>query len=211
VTKSSPRVHDSELDINASVHETCFVAKSKIGFWSRLKENVEFRESVLGDYSYISKDSIVNKTTIGRFTSVGPGCYIGLWEHNVTVSTHSFYLYESSGGFVKGYKNYDKDYLTTTVGSDVWIGAGAIIRKGVTIGSGAIIGAGSVVTKDVEPYEIVAGIPARHMRFRFSEKDRKFFMGLNWWNLSREELQKAVDLGLFSDFEAFKAYFGGAV
>lgn len=197
---------DNQIHELATVGVGCTVGRSVLQAYSRLKPHVEFRDSVLGEYSYVSSFSVVNKTTIGKFTSIAPGCFIGLWEHDDVVSTHSFYLYETSGHFVKGYTNYRKDGIEATIGNDVWIGANAVIRKGVTVGDGAIVGAGAVVTKNVEPYQIVIGNAARPLRFRYDERDRQMLLQVKWWDLPRPALQKMVDLGLFTDFDRFKQY-----
>ena len=125
------------------------VSNSILKIYARVKDYAELRDSFLGEYSYISQQSIVNKTNIGKFVSIANGCYIGLWEHNTQVSTHSFYLYEHCGHFVKGYKNYDKDDIETIIGNDVWIGANAVIMKGTNIGDGAIIGASAFKTSSL--------------------------------------------------------------
>ena len=194
------------IDPTCNIEDGCVVNKSELKLYSRLKPNVEFSNSFLGEYSYVSSGSVVNKTVIGRFTSIGPGCYIGLWEHDTDVSTHSFCLYETSGFFVKGYQNYKKDELQTTIGSDVWVGANVSIKKGITIGHGAILGSSSVITKDVEPYSIVVGNPGRVKKYRYASDDINMLIQTRWWDFSREEIQVMVDKGLFQDFEEFKKY-----
>ena len=82
----------------------------------------------------------------------------------------------------------------TNIGDDVWVGAGSIIMAGVTIGDGAIIAAGSVVTKDVPPYAIVGGVPAKILRYRFDEGVRKALLKLKWWNLPEEVLKQNIEL-----------------
>ncbi len=197
---------DNQISNLCCIDTDCIISKSDLRDYSRVKRNVEVRESILGEYSYISSNSIVNYTEIQKFTSIGPGCYIGLWEHDREVSTHSFYLYETSGFFVKGYKNYKRDKIKTFIGNDVWIGANVTIKKGVTIGDGAIIGSSSVITKDVEPYSIVVGNPGRLLKFRFSKEDVGLFMTVKWWDFSRDKLKKMIELDLFSDFAKFKNY-----
>lgn len=194
------------IDPTAVVSEGCSIQNSTLKPHSRLKSHVELRDSILGDYSYISSHSVVNKTKIKKFSSIAHGTFIGLWEHNTYVTTHSFYLYETSGGFVKGYENYDRDSEWTSVGNDVWIGANAVVLKGVSIGDGAIVAAGSVVTKDVPPYAIVAGNPARLVRYRFDEEDIGFFNQVQWWDIDREIIQEMVDAGVWKDFARFKKY-----
>jgi acetyltransferase-like isoleucine patch superfamily enzyme len=188
------------------IHESCSVTGSNLHFYSRLKSNVEFRESTLGEYSYISSSSVVNKTEIGKFTSIAPGCYIGLWEHNTATTTHSFYLYETSGGFCKGFKNYDKDHVITHIGNDVWVGANVTILKGIRIGDGSIIGAGSVVTKDVEPYSIVVGTPAKCIKYRFSKEDITFLIDERWWDYSRDVLTDMVGKKVWDSLDLLKQY-----
>lgn len=190
----------------ATIAADCIIDKSELEAYSRLKRGVEFRSSKLGEYSYVSSGSVVNKTEIGKFTSIAPGCYIGLWEHDTDVSTHSFYLYETSGFFVKGYQNYKRDVVTTYVGSDVWVGANVCINKGVTIGDGAILGSSAVITKDVEPFSVVVGNPGRLTKYRYEADEISMILNNPWWNFSREVIQQMVDLRLFHDFAVFKKY-----
>jgi len=189
---------------NVVIANNAKVSDSILKYFSRLKEHTELHSSILGEYSYISQYSIVNKSNIGKFSSIANGCYIGLWEHNTQVSTHSFYLYEHSGNFVQGYKNYDKDNIKTNIGNDVWIGANAVIMKGVNIADGVIVGASAVVTKDIPAYAIVVGNPARVLKYRYSKEDIKWLLDLKWWNFSRENLQKIIDQNGFHNFELFK-------
>lgn len=191
-----------------SVSPKAVVRNSILHEYARLKDYAELIDSDLGAYSYISQNSLVNKTRIGKFCSIGHGAYIGLWEHNMAVSTHSFYLYETSGNFVKGYKNYDKCALTTIIGNDVWVGANSVILKGRTIGDGAIVGAGSVVTRDVPPYAIAVGNPARIVKYRFESADIEFLCHLNWWHAPREILQELVDRQLFNSLDELRTFVG---
>jgi acetyltransferase-like isoleucine patch superfamily enzyme len=180
------------------------VSNSTLKIYTRVKDYAELRDSYLGEYSYISQQSIVNKTNIGKFCSIANGCYIGLWEHNTQVSTHSFYLYEHSGHFVKGYRNYDKDTIETNIGNDVWIGANSVVLKGVSIADGAIVGASAVVTKDVPPYAIVVGNPAKVLKNRYSQKEIDWLLSVKWWDFDRVKLKELVDQEAFNNFEAFK-------
>ena len=189
---------------NVVISDTAKVDSSTLELYSRLKDYSEFRNSVLGEYSYISQFSIVNKTNIGKFCSIANGCYIGLWEHDVDVSTHSFFLYPHCGGFVDEYTDYKKDNIETNIGNDVWIGAGAIVMKGVVIGDGAIIGAGSVVTKNVECYSVVIGSPSKHKKYRYNKEDREWLIELKWWNFDRIHLKEIIKDGGFTSFDKFK-------
>ena len=187
-----------------TIAETAKVTSAKLKYYSRVKDYAEVHNSRLDQYSYVSQFSIVNKTKIGKFSSIANGCYIGLWEHNTDVSTHSFYLYEHSGNFVQGYKNYKKDNIMTIIGHDVWVGANAVIMKGVTVGDGAIIGASAVVTKDVPSYAIAVGNPAKIIKYRYGKKDIKWLLELEWWNFSRKKLKELIKMNAFNDFKIFK-------
>ena len=105
-----------------------------------------------------------------------------------------------------GYTAYEKDAVRTKIGNDVWIGAGAVVLKGVEVGDGAVIGAGSVVTKNVEPYSIVAGNPGSLIRYRFSEDDIGFLLKAKWWNFPRGVLQEMVDKKLWDSVDKVRAY-----
>jgi acetyltransferase-like isoleucine patch superfamily enzyme len=193
------------IEKNVVISDLAKVSDSILKYYSRIKDNSELHTSVLGEYSYISQFSIVNKSTIGKFCSIANGCYIGLWEHDTAVSTHSFYLYEHSGNFVEGCTNYQKDSIETLIGHDVWVGANAVIKKGVSVSNGAIIGASSVVTKDVPPYAIVVGNPARIINYRFSEEEVKWLLDLKWWDFSRDQLKELISKGAFKSFDIFKS------
>jgi acetyltransferase-like isoleucine patch superfamily enzyme len=191
---------------HVSISPKAVVRKSTLHDYARLKDCAELIDSDLGAYSYISQNSLVNKTQVGKFCSIGHGTYIGLWEHNMAVSTHSFYLYESSGNLVKGYKDYDKCALSTYLGNDVWVGANSVILKGRSVGDGAIVGAGSVVTRDVPPYAIAVGNPAKIVKYRFPPDDIAFLLRLQWWAAPREILQEMVDRQLFNAMEDLREF-----
>lgn len=192
------------IEDKVKISDTAIIKNSTLKYFSRLKEYVELRDSILGDYSYISQYSIVNKTNIGKFCSISSGCFVGLWEHDRAVSTHSFYLYEHSGEFVKGYKNYKKDNMETNIGNDVWIGANAVVLKGVSLSDGCIVGGGAVVTKDVPSYAIAVGNPAKIIKYRYSKEDIDWLLDIKWWDFSRDTLKYLICHGAFEDFDIFK-------
>ena len=107
------------------------------------------------------------------------------------ISTHAF-TYRKQFDIVE--EDIMLKHPITNIGNDVWIGCGAIILSGVTIGDGAIIGAGAVVTKDVEPYTIVAGVPAKVLKTRFEKEISDKLIKLKWWELEDEKLKKAIKL-----------------
>lgn len=146
-------------------------------------------------YTYIGHDSQCVDTEIGSFCSISDHVFIGGAEHPMEwVSTSP--AFENVGGSLirKRFVRFDVPTpKRTRIGSDVWIGHAAIIKAGVSIGHGAAIGAGSVVTKDVPPYAIVAGVPARVIRYRFDEETISSLLKTEWWNLTDDEIQQVAD------------------
>lgn len=132
--------------------------------------------TVLGKYIYVGYNTFITKSNIGNYTSIANNVSIGLGEHDgKKISTNSIF-YENA------YEELTKKKVI--IGNDVWIGVDVVIRRGVTIGNGAIIGANSFVNEDVPDYAIVAGSPARIIRFRFSKENIKLINKSNWWNLN---------------------------
>ncbi len=143
--------------------------------------------------SYISQNSKSGFTSIGNFCSIGPEVILGgLGRHPVNhFSTHpAFYSPHLRAGrsFIEN-ETFD-ELPHTTVGSDVWIGAKAIILDGLKVGDGALIGAGALVNKEVPPYAVVAGVPAKVIRYRFDDEIIEAMMQWKWWNLPLDKIQK---------------------
>jgi acetyltransferase-like isoleucine patch superfamily enzyme len=168
----------------------------------RLGKNTMVAANVkIGRYSYISSGYIYSNTTIGRYCSIAVNVIIGADEHPVDWLSTSPIQYKNDEFFsfntTQQYTLKSND-LTTIIGNDVWIGANACIKRGVTIGDGSIIGAGAVVTKNVPPYAIMGGIPAKVIRYRFNEEIIEKLLELKWWNKEKHEL---IDLP-FNDVNA---------
>jgi acetyltransferase-like isoleucine patch superfamily enzyme len=191
---------------NVTIDDNARIRNSILKSYSRLKHFSELIDSVLGEYSYISQYSIVNKTIIGKFCSIANNVSIGLWQHDTDVTTHTFHLYETSGGFVKGFKNFKKDNIQTTIGNDVWVGSSTVIMKGVKIGNGVIIGAGSIVTKDIPDYAIAIGNPSKIFKYRFDSETISLFNEVKWWDLEKEVLSDMIKFGCFAEIKLFKEY-----
>ena len=141
----------------------------------------------VGRYSYVAGNAQVRDCEMGAFCSLGPEILIGLGIHPLQyVSTYpGFYapdLVSCRTNFVHAKKIPLVEHAPIIIGSDVWIGARAIVRDGVNIGHGAVIGAGALVTKDVAPYSIVGGVPARLIRMRFSDDIVARLLELRWWD-----------------------------
>lgn len=139
----------------------------------------------IGDYTYINKNVDITKTTIGRYCSIGSHVRIGLGEHDITqISTSS--LLSENGGY-KGLTQKD-----CIIKNDVWIGVGAVIRRGVTVGNGAVIGANSFVNKDVPDFAVVGGCPARIIKYRFDKEKIEKILKTEYWNYPPEEARKII-------------------
>lgn len=155
----------------------------------------------LGDYSYISgPGSYVEEAQIGKYCSIARQTIIGVSGHNYKWVTTSPVITSTHYGFI------DKDCTEPqrdrpVIGNDVWIGINAIIMRGVTIGDGAVIAASAVVTKDVAPYSIVGGNPAKHIKYRFSEEIIKKLLEIKWWDWDEQKLKQ--NRRLFYDTENF--------
>lgn len=162
----------------------------------------------LGNFSYVSNDSSLINVTVGRFCSIAPYVQLGLAPHpsRVIVSTYpAFYTDQNIGcplSFRKD-KIFDDSVLKTSIGHDVWIGSNVILPGGIDVGIGAIIAAGAVVVKDVPPYAVVGGNPAKIIRYRFSDEQIKVLLASEWWNWSIEKIIRNVDN--FSDINKFVA------
>lgn len=145
-------------------------------------------------YTYIGEKSNFTRTVLGPFCSVGPEVVCGLGTHPTDfVSTYPGFYSEAASGsrfFGTTYEYAHRDKLGVRIGADVWIGARAIIMGGINIGHGAIIGAGAVVTKDVTPYAIVGGVPAKLIRYRFEPELINKLIESEWWLLPENRLKE---------------------
>ena len=138
----------------------------------------------IGSYVYVGFNCFFTKCTIGNYTSIGNCVSIGVGEHELTDISTSAVFYENKDSYEKLTK---KECI---IGSDVWIGVGVVIRRGVKVGHGAVIGANSTVTKDVPNFAIVAGSPAKLIRYRFSAEQIKLIEQSRWWDYSKSDASR---------------------
>ena len=139
----------------------------------------------IGDYTYINKNVDITKAKIGRYCSIGSHVRIGLGEHDITQISTSGLLAPNSG-----YKSLTKK--DCIIKNDVWIGVGAVIRRGVTIGNGAVIGANSFVNKDVPDFAVVGGCPAKIIKYRFDINKIDTILKSEYWNYPPQIAKKII-------------------
>lgn len=178
------------------------VRGSKVDKTARFDVMSSITSSEFGKYSYAGANTTVSNTKVGNFTSISAGCSIGGGAHPIDwVSTSPAFTRFKS---ILGFRFADNDFVPhkqTVIGNDVWIGANCMVKSGVTIHDGAVIGMGSVVTKDVGPYEIWAGNPARMIRRRHPEDLSSRLQATDWYHWDDEKIKKYA--GLFDEPEKF--------
>lgn len=154
--------------------------------YNTFKTNVLIANTTLSDFVYIGSQTRINNATIGKFCSIGPNVSIGLGKHptNFISSFPAFYSTKKQCQSSFTDRNYFKEFSPIHIGNDVWIGANVTILDGVEIGDGVIIAAGSVVTKSIEPYAIVGGIPSKLIKKRFDDVQISKLLNFKWWDKS---------------------------
>ena len=140
-------------------------------------------------HSFCGYNCEISNALIGSFCSIANNVTIGGGMHPIEWVSTSPVFYEGRDSVKAKFSEHKRDSIKTiNIGHDVWVGQNAIIKQGVNIGNGAIIGMGSVVTKDVPPYMIVGGIPAKKIRYRFNEETISFLQDIKWWEFTDKEL-----------------------
>ena len=179
-----------------TIDPTAHVRDSRFGRYTEVGARSHVIESVMDDYSYVVQDAQIVYTTIGKFCSIASHTRINPGNHPMERITQAHFTYRSSEYFEgeaddAEFFDWRRDHAVS-IGHDVWIGHGAIILPGRSIGTGAVVAGGAVVTKDVEPYTIVAGNPARVIRRRFPEAIAERIAALAWWDWDHAKLRETL-------------------
>lgn len=186
----------SMLGPEPSVHPTARVTNSRLGAYTEVGANTVLTEVTMEDYAYVGQGAQFDMATIGKFASIAAYTRINPGNHPMSRASQAHFQYRASKywegeadepGFFQWRRN---DWVT--VGPDVWIGHGGVVLAGNNVGSGAVVAAGAIVTKDVPPYAIVAGNPARVIRMRFPQGIGERLMALAWWDWDHERLRRAL-------------------
>lgn len=193
-----PRRHSpsASRDGKPRVHATAQLRDCVLGRFSDVGERVVMAECELGDYSYVERGAEAIYTTIGKFCAIASNARLNALNHPIERVTQHKISYRPNEYFVGA--KIDKSFrekrrkARVSIGHDVWIGHGAIVMPGIAIGHGAVVAAGAVVTKDVEPYAIVAGVPARRIKWRFVKSIRERIISLAWWDWEHDRLAAAA-------------------
>lgn len=183
---------NSKLEKNTVVGDFTKIEDAELHEFARVDRNNYIYKSILGRHSYTGRNTKIIKADVGNFSSISWDVTIGGANHDYSkITTHSF-LYNNIDNLRP--ENvppvYNRFEQNCTIGNDVWIGAGAIVLRGIKIDNGAVVAAGAVVTKDVPPYAIVAGVPAKIVSFRFNREKIEKLQKVEWWNWSDEKIKK---------------------
>ena len=203
------------LSIEPLVDPTAKLHEVKLGAYCEVGARTILHEVAMDDYSYVVNDAQITYTGIGKFCSIAAMTRINPGNHPMHRATQAHFTYRASAYF-EG-ENDDTEFFAwrrshhIEIGHDVWIGHGAIVLPGRNIGTGAVIAAGAIVTKEVAPYTIVAGNPARVIKRRFPEAISERLMQLQWWDWDHETLRRALPDFRKLDVEAFLEKYQAAV
>ncbi|MFZ4813252.1 MAG: DapH/DapD/GlmU-related protein [Phototrophicaceae bacterium] len=185
-----------DLGAEPYLHENVIIIDSHVGAYTELYGGVMLMESTFGDYSYAAGDNDIIYTDIGKFCSIASHVRINPGNHPMwRVTQHHMTYRRQRFGF-----GQDDDSIfewrrsqRVTVGHDVWLGHNVTVMPGVKIGNGAVVGSGAVVTKDIAPYEIAVGVPAKPIRKRFADAQIEALQRIAWWDWDHATLKARFD------------------
>jgi phosphonate metabolism protein (transferase hexapeptide repeat family) len=193
-----------QLGTEPFIHPGAVVRNSRLGAFVEVGEGAHLLEAVFGDYSYTGRHSDIAYSVLGKFVNVAAFVRLNPGEHPYHRASLHHFMYRSSyywPGEEDEAAIFDwRRSRPVRVGHDSWIGHGAVILKGINVGNGAIIGASAVVTKDVPPYAVVAGAPARLIKWRHPPRIAERLQALAWWDWTHDALRHALP-----DFRALSA------
>jgi hypothetical protein len=195
------------------VHPDCEIVEAQLGRFTEVGRGTRIAHSVLGDYSYCDRACDIANAEVGRFANIASFVRIGATDHPLDRASLHHFMYRSADYWDDA--EHDADWFAkrrarrTVIGHDTWLGHAAQIKPEVTVGHGAVVAAGAVVTQDVAPYAIVAGVPARHLRWRQPPEIAERLIALAWWDWEHDRLRAALEDFRRLDARAFLERYGG--
>ena len=196
-----------------TIHKSCQITGCVIGEHSVIGRDCELSDMTMGRYTFMYGAVRGLYTNIGSFASIAlyarlnaeqHPTYTRIAQHNFTYRSHKYGLADADD---TDFTQKSRGANPLTICNDVWIGQGAVIMGGITLGNGCVVGANAVVTHDVLPYEVVGGVPARHIKFRFNEKTQEAIERSAWWTWDDELLSsRLMD---FKNIDLFCEKYGG--
>jgi len=201
ILAESARIYKEASVIDSVIGENTVIGDFSRLIGCRLEKNVDIyryaliQQSSIGNYSYVGKNFVGLHMKVGKFTAISWNVSIGGANHDYRRITQHAFIYSPQFRMLEDAEPaYDRFNNKCEVGNEVWIGCNSVINRDVTIGDGAVVGAGSVVTKDVEPYTIVAGVPARTIKKRCTDNQIEELCSLQWWNLPDNVIRENIKL-----------------
>ncbi len=192
------------LSPQPTIHDPVQITESELGDWTEIRSQTRLHRSRIGDYTYLMERVQLDHTTIGKFGNVATSVRLGPPNHPIDRPTAHHFTYRASkydlGADDEAIFEWRADH-PVTIGHDVWIGHGVTVVPDVSIGNGAVVGAGAVVVEDVEPYTVVAGVPAEPVRQRFDPDIAERVAATEWWHWDHETLAERLEA--FRDLETF--------
>ncbi|MFQ1699889.1 chloramphenicol acetyltransferase [Loktanella agnita] len=186
------------------IHDGCTITDCTFGAYTEIGAGSQLAHSNIDDYSYCDRYADIANATVGKFANIASYVRIGATDHPLDTAACHHFLYRSSDYWDDA--DLDESFFAqrkarrADIGHDTWIGHGAMIKPEVTVGHGAVVASGAIVTKDVSPYTIVAGTPAKILRLRQPTEIAERLIALGWWDWDHSRLRQAL-----TDFRTLQA------